>query len=114
MKASRKRLKAALASGVRKFGPAFLASKLGEFPLFNGFLDLANFLPFEFLDLDNFWPFDDFPDFLASSPPPPAPNPTTPPSPFPTPGPEMSGDPVVFSIEVSEAAILLKPWMNCR
>ena len=41
--ASRKRLKADLASGVRKLGPASLVSKLGEFPLFDGFLDLADF-----------------------------------------------------------------------
>ena len=43
MKANYKRLKAALALGVRKLGPLFLALKLGKFPLFDGFLDLANF-----------------------------------------------------------------------
>ena len=110
MKANRKRLKAVLASGVKKFGPAFLALKLDEFPLFDGFLDLADFLPFEIPDLGNFRPFDDFPDFLASSPPPPStPNPMISPSPFFTSDPDTSGDPVVFSIEMSGAAILLKP-----
>ena len=117
MKASRKWLKAALASGVRKFGPAFLASKLDKFLLFDGFLDLANFLPFEFPDLDN------FPDFLASSP---SPNPST--SLSPSFIPEIgllssflletdllpsfllgAGSLVIFNIEVSGAAILLKP-----
>ena len=54
MNASCKRLKASLAPGVRKLGPASLALKLGEFPLFDGFLDLAEFSPFEFPDLDDF------------------------------------------------------------
>ena len=49
MKANRKRLKADLALGVRKLGPDFVVPKLGEFPLFDGFLDLA-----DFWDLDNF------------------------------------------------------------
>ena len=71
MNASRKWLKADLASGVRKLGPDPVAPKLGEFPLFGGFFD---FLPLDFPDLDNvwdladFWPFD-FPDFLACSTP---------------------------------------------
>ena len=112
MKASRKRLKAALASGVKKLGPAFLASKLGEFLIFDNFLDLAKFLPFEFPNLDNFRPFDNFCDFLASFSPPSTPNPTTSPSPFSSSGPDMSGDPVVLSIEVNRAAVLLNPWMN--
>ena len=114
MNASRKQLKTSLAPGVRKLGPASLASKLGEFPLFDDFLDLAKFLPFEFPNFDDFRPFDDFPDFLASSSPPPTPNPTTSPSPFPTSGPDTSSDLVVFSIEVSGATILLNPWMNRR
>ena len=57
MNASRKRLKADLASGVRKLGPVFLASKLGEFPLFGGFFD---FSPLDFPDLDNFRDLADF------------------------------------------------------
>ena len=51
MKANRMRLKADLVSRVRKLGPLFLASKLGEFPLFDGFFD---FSLLDFLDLDNF------------------------------------------------------------
>ena len=61
MKANCKWLKAALASGVEKLGPLSLASKWGEFPLFDNFLGLAHFW-----DLDDFWDFD-FPDFLAIS-----------------------------------------------
>ena len=53
-----KGLKADLALGVSKLGPAFLASKLGEFSLFDGFLNIADFLPSKFPDLDNFWLFD--------------------------------------------------------
>ena len=112
-------------SGVRNFGPSSVASKLVEFPLFDNFFpDLA-----EFQDLDVFSLFD-FPDFLACSTPfPPTPNPSTSPSPSFLPeaglllsflleadllplvllGAGSSGDPVVFSIEVSGAAILLKP-----
>ena len=127
MKANRKRLKADLALGVRKFGPVSLASKLGEFPLFGGFFD---FSPLDFPDLDNFWdladfwPFD-FLDFLACSTPSPS-------------NPSISSSPlfllkaglllsflleadllpsflleagllVVFNIEVSGVTILLKP-----
>ena len=119
VKVSCKRLKAALALGVRKLRPAFVASKLDEFSLFDYFLNLA-----DFRDLDVFWPFD-FPDFLAyfilsSS------NPAT--SPLPSFFPKASllslflleadmlpsfllgaGLLVVFNIEVSETAILLKP-----
>ena len=106
VKANYKRLKSDLASGVKKLGPVSVAPKLGEFLLFDEFFpDLA-----DFQGLDVFWPFD-FPDFLASllPPPPPIPNPTTSPLLFPTSGPDTSGDQVVFSIEVSRAAILLKP-----
>ena len=39
MKANYKRLKAALALGVKKLGPLSLALKLSKFPLFYGFLD---------------------------------------------------------------------------
>ena len=67
MKASRKRLKAVLALGVRNFSPSSVASKLVEFPLFdNFFLDLAKFQDldvfslFDFPDLDNFWDLDNF------------------------------------------------------
>ena len=48
MKASHKRLKVALALGIRKLEPASLALKLGEFLLFDDFLDLAEFLPLNF------------------------------------------------------------------
>ena len=44
MKASRKRLKAVLALGVRNFGLAFVTSKLVEFLLFDNFFPhLAKF-----------------------------------------------------------------------
>ena len=90
MKTSRKRLKASLTPGVKKFGLAFVVPKLGKFLLFNDFLDLD-----VLRDLDKFWPFD-FSDFLASSLPLPPilnpttlpPNPTTLPSPFFTLGPD--------------------------
>ena len=132
IKANRKRLKADLALGVRKLDPIFLASKLGEFPLFGDFFD---FSPLDFPDLDNFqdladfWPFN-FLNFLAcstSSPP----NSSTSllPSFLPKTGllslfllkanllPSFllgAGLLVVFNIEVSGTAILLKPWMNRR
>ena len=130
--ASRKRLKASLAPGIRKLGPISLALKLGEFPLFGSFFD---FSPLDFPDLDDFrdladfWPFD-FPDFLACSTPSP-PNPSTSPSPSFLPEAGLlssflleadllpsfllgAGSLVVFNIEMSGAAILLKPWMNRR
>ena len=48
--ANRKRLKADLASRVKKLGLAFVAPKLGKFPLFDKFFpDLA-----DFRDLDVF------------------------------------------------------------
>ena len=132
MNASRKRLNAFLAPRVRKLGPVFLASKLGEFSLFGSFSD---FLPLNFPDLDDFWdlaefwPFK-FPDFLACSTPSP-PNPLTSSSPSFLPEAGLlslflleadllpsfllgAGSLVVFNIEVSGAAILLKPWMNRR
>ena len=43
MKANRKQLKAFLMLEVRKFGPYSLVLNLGEFLLFDGFLDLNNF-----------------------------------------------------------------------
>ena len=74
MKANRKRLKTILALGVKNFGPSFIASELIKFPLFDKlFLDLAEFqdldifLLFDFLDLDNFQDLNVFPDFLAYS-----------------------------------------------
>ena len=112
-------------SKVKNFGPFSVALKLVEFPLFgNYFLDLAKFqdldvfLFFDFLDLDNFRDLDNFPVFdnfpyfsidslsslmlstssaasilLATS---------------------IYDDIVVFNIDVSGAAILPKPWMNCQ
>ena len=119
MNTSRKRLKADLVSGVRKLGLDSVAPKLSEFPLFDKFFsDLA-----DFRDLDIFWSFD-FPDFLTCSTPPP--NPSTSPSPsflleagllllFLLEANLLpsfllgAGLLVVFNIEVSGAAILLKP-----
>ena len=47
MKANRKQLKADQVSGVRKLGPGPVTPKLGEFLLFDGFLDLADFWDLE-------------------------------------------------------------------
>ena len=106
---TRKHLNAALASGVRKLGPTFLILKLGEFLLFDGFLDLADFLPFKFPDLDDFRPCDNFYDFLASSSSLlPTSNLLSSPLLFLSSSSDTSSDPIVFSIEVSKAAILLK------
>ena len=41
--ANHKRLKTTLALRVKKLSLLFLALKLGEFPFFDNFLDLANF-----------------------------------------------------------------------
>ena len=130
VKASHKRLKSVLASGVRKLSLASVVSKLGEFPFFDYFFD---FSPFDFFDLNNFrdladfWYFN-FPDFLACS--------ISLPSNWSTSllslflpkasllllflleadllllfllGAGSSGYSVVFNIEISETAILLKP-----
>ena len=111
MKANHKQLKADLASGVRKLGSLFLALKLGEFQLFDDFFD---FSPLDFPDLDNFqdfdvfWPFD-FSDFIPSPSTPSLPSPSSTSSEI-----DLSGGVTVFSIEVSGAAILLNPWINCR
>ena len=43
MKASHKRLKVVLASGVKKLGLTFVASKLGKSPIFDGFFDIFTF-----------------------------------------------------------------------
>ena len=142
MKVSRKQLKASLALGFRNFSLTSVASKFVEFPLFdNFFLDLAEFqdldvfLLFDFPDLDNFRDLDVFSNFLACFTPfLPIPNPSTSTSPSFLPkaglmssflleanllplfllGAGLSSDPVVFSIEVSGAAILLKLWINRR
>ena len=117
MKASRKRLKAVLALGVKKFGPASVASKLGEFLFFDEFLDLADFLLFDFPDLDNFLDLDNFPVFdnflyfLINSPP--LSMPPTSSAISISLAASTYNDTVVFSIDVSSVAILLKPWMNC-
>ena len=130
MKASRKRLKAVLASGVRNFDPTFVVSKLVEFSLFdNFFLDLAKFQDLNVFSLFDFPDLDNFPDFLAYSIPfPPTPNLLISllPSFFSKAnlllsfllmanllpsfllGAGLSGNPIVFSIEVYGAAILLK------
>ena len=132
MRANCKRLKADPVFGVRKLGLLSLASKLGEFPLFDKFFwvlanfwDLNVFSLFEFPDLDGFF---DFPDFLACSTPSLS-NPSISllPSFLPKTGllplflleasllplflleASSLGDPVVFNIEVNGAAILLKP-----
>ena len=69
-----------------------------DFPNLNNYQNLAKF-----------WPFN-FPDFLASSSLPlPTSNQTTLLLLFFISDLDTSGDPVVFSIEVSRATILLKP-----
>ena len=116
---------------VRNFSPAFIASKLIEFPLFDNFFpnlakfcDLNIFSLFDFLDLDNFPDFlVYFISFLLT------PNPSTSPLllflleadllllflletdllPLFLLGACFSDNLVVFNIEVSGAAILLKP-----
>ena len=82
--------------------------KLDKFSLFDNFFpDLA-----DFWDLDNFLPFKFF-DFLAIFLPPPIPNLLIFSSPiFSHLRVDFSGGIIVFSIEVSRAAILLKFWMN--
>ena len=124
MKANCKRLKADLALGVRKLGPVFLVLKLGEFLLFDGFLDLANFLPFKFPDLDNFRDLANFSGFgsirfnsLFNSSPPPT-SPTSLAASILAPSTSLVAitynNLVVFSIDVSGTAILLKLLMNQR
>ena len=134
VKASRKWLKIILVLRIRKLGPAFIASKLSESLLFASFF---NFSFFDFPDLNNFWDlayfwFYNFSAFLACFillPP----NSSILLLPLFLPkasllllflleanllllfllGVSLSSDPVVFNIEVSKAAILLKLWMNC-
>ena len=109
VKTNRKRLKVVLTLRVKNFCLSSVASKLVEFPLFDDFFpDLA-----KFQDLNVFLLFN-FSYFLACSisfslis------NLST--SPLLTPsrlGVDFSSGTVVFNIEVSGAAILLKPWMN--
>ena len=54
MKASYKQLKVILVLGVKNLDSNFIISKLSKFPLLNNFLNLSNFLFFNFLDLNNF------------------------------------------------------------
>lgn len=60
LKVNYKKLKAILVLEVKKLGPAFLIPKLGNFSLFNSFLDIANISLFENPNLNNFLPFDNF------------------------------------------------------
>ena len=126
VKINRKRLKADLALGVRKLGPDPVALKLGKIPLLGGFFD---FSPLDCPDLDNFRDLADFwlsdlPVFcstrfdpsLDSSPPPPLTLPTSSAASTLAPSTLLAvstcDDMVVFSIDVSGAAILLKPLIN--
>ena len=80
-----KQLKVVLASKVRNFGLASVASKIVKFSLFDDFFpDLAKFWYlnvfslFDFLDLNEFSDLNNFPDFLACCKPfPPILNPST-------------------------------------
>ena len=101
MNVSHKWLKTSLVLEIRKLDPPFLVLKLGQFSLFNSFLDLANFW-----DLDSFWPFD-FPSFPIDSSSL-SPNLTTTSLLMYLPEASISGDSIVFNIEVSRIAILLK------
>ena len=102
MKANYKQLKAVLLLRIKKFGLFSLASKLDKFLLFDNFFsDLANFW-----DLDNFLIFDNFPHFSINS---------SPPSILPISlaasillASSIYDDTIVFSIDVSSVAILLK------
>ena len=134
IKASRKWLKVILALGVRNFDRSSVALKLVEFPLFdNFFLNLAKFWDLDIFLLSDFPNLDYFLDFLICS--------TSfsltlnlltslLSSFFLEAGllllfllkanlllllllkASLSDDPVVFSIKISKAAILLKLWMN--
>ena len=116
VKANHKQLKDVLASGVRSFGSAFVISKLDEFLLFDNFFpdlanfwDLDNFLPFEFFDLNKFWLFN-FLDFLIIFSPLPISNLSILLSPiFSHSKINFPNSIIVFSIQMSGAAILLKP-----
>ena len=103
MKASYKQLKAILALGIKIFALAFILPKLSKFPIFD------NFFP----DLADFWDLNDFFDFLKNFLPPLTPNLLILPSPTLSHSKvKLSGNIIVFSIEVSRTAILLKLWIN--
>ena len=116
MMASRKQLKAVLASKVKNFGLISIAPKLCEFSLFNNFFldlanfwDLNNFSPFKFYDLDKFWLFN-FLNFLVIFSLLSISNSSTLLSPIPSHlGVNFFDNIVVFSIEMSRITILLKP-----
>ena len=57
MKTSNNLLKAVLVSGVRKLSLAFVALKLGEFPLFDSFFRFFAFWLKQFLGLSQFLAF---------------------------------------------------------
>ena len=120
MKASRKRLKVVLALGVRNFVPSSITLKLVELSFFDNFFpDLAKFRDLDvfslfdfpdldnFRDLDNFLVFDNFPHFSIDSSPPSTPSTSSAAST--SSATSTCDDMVVFSIDVSGAAILLKP-----
>ena len=65
MKTKYKRLKTILTLKVQKLNLAFLMANLGEFSIFNGFLNLNNFLLFDFLNLNNFWLYGFFNQFIT-------------------------------------------------
>ena len=135
IKTSRKQLKAILLSKVRNFGPTSIALKLVKFLIFDDFFsNLAEFQDLDVLLLFDFPDLNNFLDFLACF----IPFSLTLNlliSPLPLFFPETSllllfllktdllplfllkagllSDPIVFSIKVSKAIILLKPWMNC-
>ena len=124
-------------SRVRKLGPFFLALKWSKYPFFDNFFpdlanfqDLDNFSLFDCPDLDKFFDLNNFLNFLACSISfPLTSNPLI--SLLPSFLLDISllllflleadllplflleagllGDPVIFSIKMSEAAILLKP-----
>ena len=70
MKANRKRLKTVLASEVKNISPSFIALELVEFPLFDDFfLDLAKFQDLDVFSLFDFSNLNNFFDFLVYSTP---------------------------------------------
>ena len=106
MKANYKWLKAVLASGVRKLSMTFLVVNLGEFILFDGFLDLDNFqlsdiLVFGFISFDLLLSLISLTSLAAST--------STPSNSL---AASTYNDIIVFSIDVSGAAILLNFWIN--
>ena len=102
VKANRKWLKVALALEVRKLGPLSLVSKLGEFLIFDSFLDLTDFWLFDVFPIFNnfsYFPIDSLPPLITSISL--VANTSLAASTY--------DDIVVFSIDVSGVAILLKP-----